>query len=112
MDQFMRGAIGKPSLGSNTTIGVIATNAALTKVEMTKIAQMAHDGLARTINPVHTMADGDTLFAAATGTSRERHDVSLVGAIAAEVLAHAVNRAVMAAIGIEGYPAYRDIVAK
>jgi len=105
MDQFMRGAIGKPRLGSNTTIGVIATNAALTKAEATKVAQMAHDGLARTINPVHTLSDGDTLFAAGTGSSRERHDVSLIGAIAAEVVAHAVNRAVITATAIEGYPA-------
>src|SRR5450755_771266 len=61
MDQFMKGAIGAPILGANTTIAVVATNAALTKVEITKVAQMAQDGLARSINPVHTLADGDTI---------------------------------------------------
>ncbi len=70
MAQILAGATMHPRAGTNTTIGVVATNARLTKTEATKIAQMAHDGLARTINPVHTAFDGDTIFAAATGTSR------------------------------------------
>ncbi len=58
---------GRPLAGQNTSIGVVATNVALSKVEATKVAQMAHDGLARAIRPVHTPWDGDTLFALATG---------------------------------------------
>ena len=77
---------------TNTTIGVVATNAALSPTEVTKVAQMAHDGLARSIHPVHTMFDGDTVFALSTGT----HDapVNAVGVITAEVMAEAVCRAV------------------
>ena len=77
---------------TNTTIGVIGTNAALSPTEVTKVAQIAHDGLARTIRPVHTMSDGDTIFALSIGT----HDTSVntVGVIAAEVMAEAVCRAV------------------
>ncbi len=95
--------------GANTTIGVVVTNATLTKSEATKVAQMAHDGLARTINPVHTAADGDTIFAAGTGTSSVRGDVTTIGALAAEVMARAVNRAVKSAVGIPGLPAFRDL---
>ncbi len=77
---------------TNTTIGVVGTNAALSPTAVTKIAQIAHDGLARTIRPVHTMFDGDTIFALSIGT----HDtpVNTVGIIAAEVMAEAVCRAV------------------
>ncbi|GAX90179.1 P1 family peptidase [Effusibacillus lacus] len=94
--------------GTNTTIGVIATNADLTKAQANKIAQMAQDGLARTIYPVHTMYDGDTLFAVATGGVKE--NVDLIGAIAAEVVAEAVLRAVRMAQGAGGLPASRDLV--
>lgn len=96
-------------IGGNTSIGVIATNARLNKSEATKVAQMSHDGLARTINPVHTPMDGDTLFAAATGTARTRPDVSVIGAAAAEVVARAVNRAVRMATGLPELPAHRDL---
>ena len=77
---------------TNTTIGVVATDAALSPTEVTKVAQIAHDGLARSIHPVHTMFDGDTVFALSTGT----HDapVNTVGVIAAEVMAEAICRAV------------------
>ena len=109
MAQYMGGEPGKARPGTNTTIGVVATNAILTKVQATKVAQMAHDGLARTINPVHTLADGDTIFAAGTGTHHGTHDTSLIGAIAAEVMAWAVNRAVLTAIGIPAFPSHRDI---
>ncbi len=84
--------------GSATTIGVIATDAELTKAQANKVAQMAHDGLARSINPVHTMGDGDTLFALATGTAGRSADVTLIGALAAEVTARAVLNAVRAAV--------------
>jgi L-aminopeptidase/D-esterase-like protein len=93
--------------GMNTTIGVVAANARLTKGEASKVASMAHDGLARTIYPAHTMVDGDTLFAVATGEVEV--SVDLVGAIAAEVLAEAVLAAIRSAEGLEGIPAYRDL---
>ncbi len=95
----------------NTTIGVIATNANLTKTEMTKVAQMAHDGFARCIYPTHTAADGDTIFAAATGTSKVKADTITVGSVAAEAMADAVQRAVIMATSIPGYPARRDLPA-
>jgi len=103
------GATQKSPIGENTTIGVVATNAKLTKTQATKIAQMAHDGLARAISPVHSMADGDTLFALATGSLAAPADVNLVGALAADVVAEAVLRAVRNATGIPGFPAARDL---
>jgi L-aminopeptidase/D-esterase-like protein len=95
--------------GANTTIGVVATNAVLDKVQATKVAQMAHDGLARTIYPVHTPNDGDTIFAVATGTLAQRANHGAIGALAAEVVAQAVLRAVMMAKGIAGLPSYSDL---
>ncbi len=113
MTQILKGATlpGHPPIrgGGNTTIGIVATNAILTKSQATKIAQMAHDGLARTINPVHTAADGDTIFAAGTGTSKVKADVTTLGSVAAEIMARAVNRAVRMASGIPGLPAYQDL---
>lgn len=93
--------------GTNTTIGVVASNANLNKAQATKVAQMAHDGLARTIYPVHTMLDGDTLFAVATGGLDVPVDV--VGAVSAEVLADAVVNAVKAAEAAGGLPSYQDL---
>ena len=97
--------------GGNTTLGVVATNAAFTKVQMTKIAQMTHDGYARAINPVHTMSDGDTVFALSTGTARVPADETAIGAIAALVMQRAIVRAVMKATGLPqfGIPAWRDL---
>jgi len=77
---------------ANTVIGVVATNAKLTKAQATKVAQMAQDGLARTIRPAHTMLDGDTIFALSTGNRKA--DVTSVGSFAAEVMAQAIIRAV------------------
>jgi L-aminopeptidase/D-esterase-like protein len=88
--------------GTATTLAVVATDAALTKAQTTKLAQMAHDGLARTINPVHTASDGDTVFALATGTSSAGMHVTLLGALAAQVTATAVLRAVRAATALHG----------
>jgi L-aminopeptidase/D-esterase-like protein len=98
--------------GENTTLGVVATNARLTKAQAAKVAQMAHDGLARAISPVHTPIDGDTIFALATGTRVEPASVLTVGALAADAVAEAVVRAVRAATGIVGYPAVRDLRTK
>ncbi len=95
--------------GTNTTIGVVATNAAFDKTQMTKIAQMAHDGLARTINPAHTLSDGDTIFAAATGAISARANHGAIGALAADVMAQAVLRAVKSAHGLPGLPSWSDL---
>jgi L-aminopeptidase/D-esterase-like protein len=89
--------------GGNTTIGVVATNAAFNKTQMTKLAQMAQDGIARAIRPAHTMLDGDTVFALSAGTKKA--DLSTVGALAAEVLSIAILRAVRNAKGAGGLPA-------
>jgi len=94
----------------NTVIGVVATNAQLTKEEVNKVAQMAHDGIARAIRPAHTMLDGDTLFALSTGGKSV--DVNIVGAYAAEVVAEAIVRAVWAAESLGGLPAERDLIEK
>ena len=110
MAQLRQGRTGEPSTaGRATTIGVIVTNAAFDKAQMTKIAQMAHDGLARSINPVHTPMDGDTLFAASTGTLKTALDHGVIGAVAADVTAQAVIRAVKEATSVLGIPAWRDI---
>lgn len=107
--EVMRGLIGKArlSFATSTVIGVVATNAKLTKEEANKVAEMAHDGIARVVRPAHTMFDGDTLFALATGTRRA--DVNLIGAYAAEVVAEAIVRGVKAAEGAGGLPAHRDL---
>jgi len=100
--------------GANTTIGVVATNAKFTKTQMTKIAQMAQDGYARAINPVHTMGDGDTIFAMSTGTTNTTADVSAIGAIAATVMSRAIVRAAMMATSVPelGLVAYRDYAGR
>lgn len=95
--------------GANTTIGVVATNARLTKAEAAKVAQMAHDGLARAVSPSHTPSDGDAIFALATGSHAANADLGTIGALAAEVMAGAIVRAVRQAAGIPGYPAARDL---
>ena len=79
--------------GTNTTIGVVATNATLTSAEVDRVAEMAHDGMARAIRPAHTMFDGDTLFALATG-AHTGSSVNAVGILAAEVVAEAIVNAV------------------
>ena len=87
--------------GAATTIGIVATDAVLDKAQACKLAQMAHDGLARSINPIHTQSDGDTVFALATcGSGRAGH-LTLLGALAAEVTALAVLRAVRQAVSLD-----------
>jgi len=95
--------------GTATTIGVVATNAAITKVQAQKVAQMAHDGLARTIVPSHTMFDGDTMFVMATGTAKKSGNPTLLGLMAAEVVAASIVRAVLAAQSLPNLPAARDV---
>ncbi|SMC22806.1 L-aminopeptidase/D-esterase [Desulfacinum hydrothermale DSM 13146] len=96
------------SSGQNTVLGVVAINAALNKTELTKVAQMAHDGLARSIVPCHTQVDGDTVFALSCG-HLQGVDVSIVGSLAAQCLETAVVRAVWAATSRGGLPAARDL---
>jgi L-aminopeptidase/D-esterase-like protein len=95
--------------GANTTLGIVATNARLTKSEATRVAQAAHDGFARAIAPAHTPVDGDAIFALATGTLAGAPDVALIGALAAEVTADAIVRAAVQATGLPGLPAARDL---
>jgi L-aminopeptidase/D-esterase-like protein len=92
----------------NTTLVVVGTNARFDKAGMTKIAQMCHDGFARAVNPVHLPFDGDVAFALSTGQIEEA-SLAQVGAIAAEVTARAIARAVVMAAGVEGFPAFRDL---
>jgi L-aminopeptidase/D-esterase-like protein len=104
--EVMRSLAGRAVLGfanhEHTVIGVVATNARLNKEQANKVAQMAHDGLALTVRPAHTMLDGDTIFALATG--EQRADVNIVGAFAAQVFARAVLRAVLTARPLAGLP--------
>jgi len=93
--------------GDHTVIGVVATNARLDKEAANKVAQMAQDGVARSVRPAHTMVDGDTLFALATGAVPA--DVNLVGAFAAEVVAQAIVRAVKEARALGDLPAIVDL---
>lgn len=109
MAQLIGGEKPGTRTGENSTIGVVATNASLNKDQATKLAQMAHDGLARAINPVHTAFDGDTIFAAATGSNKRDADLTTIGAIAAEVMAHAVMRGVRMAAGIPGFPSCQEL---
>ncbi len=106
---LMRGGIVQGRPGENTTLVVVATNARLTKTQTSKVAQMAHDGIARAIWPVHTPVDGDTAFALATGTLTQPADLLRVGALAADVTADAILRAVRNARGLPGLPAVDDL---
>lgn len=95
--------------GENTTIGVVATNAALDKAQLGVVARMAHDGLARAVRPAHTPVDGDAIFALSTGARANTAGLLRIGALAADVTAEAIVRAVRAAEGVPGYPAARDM---
>jgi L-aminopeptidase/D-esterase-like protein len=104
-----RGLIDDPALRSTTLI-VVATNLALTKVQLTKIAMMANCGAARAIRPYHTTGDGDQLFAVSTRSlKRDDVNVTMVGTLAAEVVAEAILRGVTTATSVEGWPAARDV---
>lgn len=108
---LMRGGANRQAgrAGENTTIGMVATNAKLTKAEVTKVAQMADDGYARAINPAHTLGDGDTIFAVATGHFEGEVNASMIGALAAEAMADALLAAVREATGAGGVKAIRDL---
>jgi L-aminopeptidase/D-esterase-like protein len=95
---------------ANTTIGVVATNAALNKAMATRVAMMAQDGYARTINPVHTLGDGDIVFTLATGHLKT--DVNRAGSLAAYVVAEAVVNAVRAAESLLGVPSSQQVLGR
>ena len=106
LEVLRRGATAHVGAAESTVIGVVATTARLDKEEACKVAQMAQDGLARAVRPAHTMYDGDTLFALATGAAAA--DVNVVGAYAAEVVAQAIVRAVRRARGRGGIGGLAD----
>jgi L-aminopeptidase/D-esterase-like protein len=106
----------RPSM-THTTIGVIATNAIFDKGELTRIAMVANTGAAKVINPYHTPEDGDVLYAVSTRKlkldgNQSQRDITMVGILAAEIVATAILRAARMATSIEGWPAYRDFTVK
>ena len=105
-----RGVLQREPAREATTIGVIATNARLSKSQAQKVAEMAHDGMARAIVPSHTPSDGDTLFVLATGERTADSNVGTIGSLAAEAVTDAIVRAVRAARSIPGFPAASEIV--
>ena len=108
--EVMKGLVGKSIFAlagrASTVIGVVATNAKLSKPYMTKVAQMAQSGVTRTIRPAHTMHDGDTMFSLSTG--KKKADVNIVGAFAAQVVQEAILNAVRSAMGIWGVPSISE----
>lgn len=103
------GRVDQPRPGENTTLGLVATNARLTKAQARKVADMAHDGFARAIVPAHTMNDGDVTYAIATGSYAGEVNMTVLGALGAEMMADAILRAVREATGVPGYPSVRDL---
>ena len=103
------GAPGDEGFALNTTLGIVATNARLTKLRANRVAQIAHNGFAKAITPVHTSSDGDAIFALATGEVDGAPNVDLIAWAASEAVAEAIVRAVRAATSIPGYPAVRDL---
>ena len=97
----------KNLFGSNTTIGVVATNAGLTKSQATKLASMAQDGYARTMRPAHSMSDGDTIFAVATG--KMHADLNVIGLLGARAVERAVIAAVKNTTSLCGFRCYADL---
>jgi L-aminopeptidase/D-esterase-like protein len=100
-------AIVENKFVGNTTLAVVMTNGRFNKSQLCKIAGMAHDGFARSINPVHTSADGDSIYAVSLGNLRA--DMDLVGTLAGEVVSKAIVRAVKSAKSAFGYPAASDL---
>src|SRR2546426_12686191 len=106
MAQALMSGGGSARFGANTTLAVVASNAALTKEQANKLAQLGHDGLARVIAPVHTMYDGDTVFALSTGNAKA--DMIPLGTAVVEAVAEAVKRAARLATGLGGIPGLAD----
>src|SRR5262245_46941584 len=106
------GATAPQRPGENTTLGLVATNARITKAQARKMAEMAHDGFARAIVPAHTMNDGDTIFAIGTGAFTGDANITILGGLAAEAMQDAILRAVREATGVPNFPAIRDLGRK
>jgi L-aminopeptidase/D-esterase-like protein len=106
-ESMFEGRGGKSFGATHTTLIVVITSAELDKVQTTKVAQMAHDGVARAIHPAHTQLDGDLVFALSVG--RKRVDLDSLGTAAAEATAEAIVRAVEAAQGLGGVPSCREL---
>ena len=104
-----QGAPAPAPAGENTTLGIVATNATLTKTHASLVARMAHDGFARAIAPVHTPSDGDVIFALATGKQAGAAEVGLIGALAADVMAQAIVNAVRRADPLPALPSARSL---
>ncbi|MEZ4417226.1 MAG: P1 family peptidase [Gemmatimonadota bacterium] len=104
-----QGATPVSGAAANTTIGLVATNATLTKAQATKVAQMAQDGLARAIYPAHTPSDGDAIFSLATGRLSGDASVSTIGALAADMVTEAILSAIRQATGLPGLPAASEL---
>lgn len=105
--QMFLGNIPKGFGATSTTLVVVMTNATLNKVQATKVAEMAQDGMARSVRPVHTQFDGDLVFALSVG--QKRSDLNTLGTAAAEVTARAIVRAVKTAKGLGGVPSWQDL---
>ena len=105
----MRSGVAQRSGGGNSTIGVIATNARLSKAQASYLAELADDGYARAIWPIHTIVDGDAVFAIATNAIEAEPDLLMLGAVAADVMAAAVVRAATEATSLPNLPAARDL---
>jgi len=106
-ESMLAGGVSPGFGATHTTLVVVLTNALLDKVQATKVAQMAHDGLARAIHPAHTQWDGDLVFALSLG--RKRAEVNALGTLATEVTAEAIIRAVEAAQGLGGVPSCQEL---
>jgi len=106
-ERMYAGHVGPGFGATHTTLVVVMTSAQLDKLQATKVAQMAHDGLARAINPVHTQWDGDLVFALSVG--KKRAEISSLGTAAAEVTADAIVRAVETAQGLGGVPSCQEL---
>lgn len=102
-------ARAQPRPGENTTIGLVATNARLTKADVNRVALMAEDGFARAISPSHTAGDGDTVFALATSRWEGEANLTVIGALAAEAMAEAIVRAASMADSLGGLPSAREL---
>lgn len=94
---------------NNTTIGIVATNANLTKAQCKKISQMAHDGYAKSIFPIHTPHDGDTIFTMATGEIDVDNDVTLLGSLATEVVQESIIKAIKNAQSVKNIISYNEL---
>ena len=97
--------------GTNTVLGVVATNAKFSKTELTRVAQMAQAGIARAVVPAHSLYDGDTIYALSTG-SHTGVEVTVVGALAAQLMGQAIVHGILHAVGVDNLPAYQDLFGK